>query len=293
MSDPVCPRITTAPKARGGRVALILSTALAAACASPGARIQAMAERDGLGVATVQGQAFRHLTVFKAGPTPGSDLLHVYIDGDGMAWLRPDLPSPDPSPRTALMFEAMRLDPGPALYLGRPCHFVGTTEPPCSPLQWTMRRYAPETVESLAAVLHDFLTSHPTYRRVVFFGHSGGGTLATLMAPRFAETVAIVTLAANLDVGAWTRLHGYSPLTGSLDPIHSPALPANWLQWHLAGERDTAVPPSIVRSYAERHPGAQVMPLAGYDHDCCWLDLWPALPQAVDAEVTIIPGAAP
>ncbi len=241
----------------------------------------AVATQDHLIQAVVPGGAFLHLTVFKPATSGHSgDRLSVYIEGDGIPWLRPDLPSPDPTPQAPLMFEAMRRDPGAALYLGRPCHFVGTHAPPCSPAHWTHRRYAPETVDSLALALRRALSGHP-FRRLVFYGHSGGGTLAALLAPRFPESDGIVTLAANLDVAAWARSRGFSPLAGSLDPAQAAPLSPALLQWHLVGERDRVVPPTVTRAYAEAQRHARVLSYPEFDHLCCWLDLWPALPEAV------------
>ncbi|MCB1889168.1 MAG: alpha/beta hydrolase [Rhodocyclaceae bacterium] len=237
----------------------------------------------------VPGGTFSHLTVFK--PATGrarADRLHVYLEGDGIPWLTPELPSPDPTPREPLMFDAMRRDPATALYLGRPCHYVGTHEPPCSPLAWTHRRYSPAAVDSLERALRALLVKR-NIRQLVFFGHSGGGTLAALLAPRFDQSRAVVTLAANLDVAAWARTRGFSPLDGSLDPATQPALSHRLLQWHLVGERDTTVPPDVTRRYAEGQSAATITSYPSFDHRCCWLDLWPELPAAVDAALDAAP----
>ena len=66
----------------------------------------------------------------------------------------------------------------------------------------------------MVAALRSFLSVHP-YPHVVLIGYSGGGTLAWLMASRIPETTRVVTIAANLDIDEWTRIHGDSPLSGS------------------------------------------------------------------------------
>jgi pimeloyl-ACP methyl ester carboxylesterase len=131
-------------------------------------------------------------------------------------------------------------------------------------------------VASMVAALRGYLALHPS-RQIVLIGYSGGGTLAWLMAVRLPETVALVTIAANLDTEAWTRLHGYSPLAGSLNPATAPPLSAGVAQRHYAGARDANVPPSVARAFARHHPGASVIEVADFDHVCCWMARWPGL----------------
>jgi len=76
---------------------------------------------------------------------------------------------------------------------------------------------------------------------------SGGGTLAWLMAARVPETTGAVTIAANLDIDDWARIHNCSPLEGSLDPGLAPALLPAVDQQHYFGGGDANAPPSIVR----------------------------------------------
>jgi hypothetical protein len=96
----------------------------------------------------------------------------------------------------------------------------------------------------------------------------------------------VVTIAANLDTGAWTALHRFTPLTGSLNPATAAPLPAGIRQLHLAGGRDSNVAPAIVRSVALRQPEARYVEVAAFDHVCCWLEQWPALMQGIDAKVS-------
>ena len=97
------------------------------------------------------------------------------------------------------------------------------------------------------------------------------------MAARIPETTRVVTIAANLDIGEWTRIHGYSPLAGSLNPALAPALAPAIDQLHYVGGHDTNVTPSVVGSFAHRHPEARVVEIAEFDHRCCWIERWPQL----------------
>lgn len=269
-------------------MALAIALAMLPACAKPRQVLDRRAHEGGLTRLQLEGRGFAHLAYARGSP---AGRLHVYLEGDGLAWLRPDLPSADPTPHRTLMFDAMLLDTGAALYLGRPCQFIGLTRANCTPLAWTHQRYAPAIVESLATALRAFLDRHPA-RTLVFFGHSGGGTLATLLAARFPQTRAVVTIAANLDVDAWTTTHAYSKLVGSLDPARQPALPPTLRQWHLAGRDDAEVPPVLLQGYLAINPGAWFSIIDGFDHSCCWLALWPGILRIVAALPDVPPPAA-
>ena len=112
-------------------------------------------------------------------------------------------------------------------------------------------------------------------QEIRWFGYSGGGALAMLLAARVEETASVVTVAANLDTELWTRLRGYGPLTGSLNPALGPGLPARVRQRHYAGDKDEIVPPQVVAA-GPIPPGTLVV-VPGYDHRCCWAALWPQI----------------
>ena len=260
-------------------IALGLLAALAG-CATPLARLDERAASSGFERLLLDGRGFTHLAY--AHDVAGNRSLHVYLEGDGIAWLTRRIPSSDPSPRQALMFDAMRLDAGAALYLGRPCHYVGLDHPGCTTLAWTHQRYSEAVVASLAAALRSYLERRPT-DSLVFFGHSGGGTLATLLAARFARASAVITIAANLDVDGWTSHHGYSRLEGSLDPTALAPLRPELRQWHLMGSADREIPPQLAQRYLAANPQAWFSIIDDFDHTCCWLSLWPGVLRIVAA----------
>jgi hypothetical protein len=258
------------PALLGVAAALALPLTVAG-CAAPARRLAEEASARGFGSAIVAGAGFRHVVFSR--PTAASSTLHVYLDGDGTPW-RLGQPTPDPTPRDPLVLDLMALDPGPSLYLGRPCYHGLAAEPPCESRLWTGARYSEEVVASLAAALRRLLETRGA-TRLVLFGHSGGGVLAMLLAPRLPETVGVVTVAANLDTDAWADLHGYPRLDASLKPASQPALGAGIRQRHYAGDKDRIVPPAIVARGPIAPGSLRIIP--GYDHRCCWRDLWPRI----------------
>lgn len=254
--------------ARG--LALWALSLLLAGCAPPTARIDESASELGYRPLTLVGGGYALAAFYKPGTGAERRVLHVYLEGDGSPWETRWRVADDPTPRNPVMLRLMALDDAPALYLGRPCYYGHVQDAGCSPALWTDRRYAPEVVESLAMGLRGFLRGRD-YRRLAWFGHSGGGALALLLAPRFPATSAVVTLAGNIDTAAWTAYHGYSPLTGSLNPADTaPVVP----EYHYLGAEDRIIPPRIFAPIAQnRSPsGTVILPKMG--HSCCWDAEW-------------------
>lgn len=252
---------------------VLLLVLLLAGCAGPAGRMDAEARHLGLQRLEIPGDGFAH-TTYENGRSAGA-LLHVYLGSDGTPWINHRWVAADPTPRDPLLLRLLALDTAPAVYLGRPCYH-GARGPECKPWIWTMGRYAPAVVRSLAVALgHIYAAGR--YDGVVLVGYSGGGTLAMLLAPMLTEIRGIVTLAGNLDSEAWSRLHAYAPLTASLNPARQPPLPARILQLHLAGARDRNVPPALSKPVVARQAHAELRVIEGYDHRCCWEALWPSV----------------
>jgi len=212
--------------------------------------------------------------VFGNSRAPGG-VLHVYIEGDGTPFRRRDQIAEDPTPRNLLMLRLMSEDSVPSIYVGRPCYFGLFADRECTPLMWTLRRYSPEIVASMAAVI-GAESARSAAGTIEIYGHSGGGTLAILIAERLFSVSRVVTIGANLDIDAWTKLHGYSALEGSIDPVTAPTR-SDLEVLHLVGSKDTNTPPSLVQSAARARGGETVRIVPGFDHACCWESLWPSI----------------
>jgi hypothetical protein len=252
------------------RAALLLLLAGVLGCASAAQRFESRAAALGLDAERVPGEGFTHM-VYRRPSLAAGGPLHVYLDGDGRPWEGPR-PAADPTPGDPLVLRLLAQDPAAAVYLGRPCYHGLAETPPCRPALWTDARYSEAVVASLAAAARR-LAGRSGHREIVWLGYSGGGTLAMLAAPRVPETVAVVTVAANLDVDAWTDLHGQPRLAASLSPRRAPPLPAAIRQRHYAGGRDRVVPAAIVRGGGIAAETLTVIP--DHDHVCCWVELWP------------------
>jgi pimeloyl-ACP methyl ester carboxylesterase len=258
----------------------LLATGCAATRADHAASI---ARAAGMRGRTVAAGAFR-LQVYERIRTPGDPVV-VYIEGDGRAWLTPSEISRDPTPTDPLALRLAAADPAPnVVYIARPCQYLDAASlERCDKRYWSSARYGRAVIDSVAAASGDAMARAGSHR-LELVGYSGGGTVAALVAAQRHDVRRLITVAANLDLAAWTGLHRLTPLTSSLDPLDFRdklrALP----QTHLAGEDDPVVPPSVIRSYAAKlgaDAAADLRIMPGFTHDCCWADAWPLIIAAL------------
>jgi len=236
-----------------------------------------IAERQQLTVSEVEGDGFDHLIVQHTTSPPGNR-LHVYIEGDGLPWTG-HYPSADPSPRNALALRLAVQDPNDFVYVGRPCYFTGPTPPQCSPMYWTSHRYGEEVIRSMATAIERI--RQPGYSEIVLIGYSGGGALAALLESRVEGVIGVVTVAANLDIDAWTEFHDYDPLSGSLNPIRVPLNP-EIPHLQLVGGIDKTVPATTSVDYSRVQPNVELIEFEEFGHVCCWEEAWPTILQQLN-----------
>ncbi len=245
-------------------------------CATPSEKYLNTAIQLGLSNQLLVGSPYQHRLFINdlAHRSETIEELHVYLDGDGTPWTAGIIIADDPTPRNPLVLQMMAKDALPAVLLGRPCYYGLNKAFPCTESLWTSHRYTTEVVASMAAALQQWMSTKKI-GHLMLIGFSGGGTLATLLAPHLENTSTVVTIAANLDVVAWSQFHHYLPPAGSLNPMQDAHIPANVRQFHLAGLRDENVPAKIIESFSQTQKNARYLPMPDYGHACCWLDMWP------------------
>lgn len=256
---------------RAGIIALLVA-GVAAGCASPAQKYDGAALGANFSEHIIQGARFHH-KIYRNNHALQGGTLHVFIEGDASVKQALRSSPPDPTPRQLLMLRLMKQDKAGAILLGRPCYHGMFTEDNCEIRHLGPERYSAESVASMTSALQSEMR-HSGARQVIFFGYSGGGALAILMAAQYPGTAAIVTLAGNLDNTALTAYHKSPPLAGSLDPADLPALPRAVIQLHFFGDRDGNVPVSLAQKTLIRQNALPVI-LPGIDHECCWQNVWP------------------
>jgi pimeloyl-ACP methyl ester carboxylesterase len=262
-------------------------------CVTPSANLDNFANQRGFQRSTLRVQGF-DLLVYSNGAqivssvkgSVGTPLaMHVYLEGDGSPWRYRTIVMPDPTPRNPLMLQLMALDEHLSIYLGRPCYNGSSTDPGCDSRLWTSGRYSSQVVDSMAAAIGVLVK---LYRpdEIRLFGHSGGGAIALLLASKIPLVTQVVTIAGNLDTDAWTTHHGYTPLYSSLNPAKQQPLRPEVNQWHLLGGRDTVIPAQLIKPFVASQAAASGFMYRGYDHGCCWVNLWPTVLNALDSRST-------
>jgi hypothetical protein len=263
----------------------------AGGCASRVTAPAAIAAKHGLMQAELQGTVFTHTAYHTPASSQPRDsspplwaTLWVFIDGDGRPWVNGGRePAKNPTTSRPLALQLAAQMQRPVLYVGRPCYDRKTMEPACTSTWWTDARYSATVVESMVAAIRRY-QEQSQFERMVLVGYSGGGVLAELVAHELCGVAAVVTIAANLDVSAWTEYHGYLPLTGSLNPAtmtNTAAVP----EIHLLGEDDEVVPPPTVQRYFERNPQSIVWKYPDHGHVCCWREEWPRILSRIDQQL--------
>ena len=252
-------------------------------CSHPASRLQraeTIASQNHLVSTSLKTPGF-DLKLFHRGLDTNQTHLAIYIEGDGYAWERKYILSNDPTPKNPLALRLAARDPGPAvLYIARPCQYQqGERETDCDAKYWSSHRYAEEVIQSINHVV-DWAVEQTGATSIRLVGYSGGGTIAALLAARRNDVEQLVTIAANLDHVAWTKLHQISPLSGSLNAADIASAIKDIPQLHFAGSNDKIVPASIIRSFlanmsADSRQKLQV--INGYNHHCCWEKAWPEI----------------
>jgi hypothetical protein len=240
------------------------------------ADLQRMVSEQALVERTLAAPPFYLLTLSPA-TTTGS-VLRVYIEGDGRAWLSRSWLSSDPTPATSLVLELLVADRSPdKAYLARPCQFIQTAA--CDSIYWSSHRFSPEVLDSLNEALNQ-LKDAGKYQSLELVGHSGGGTVAALLAARRYDVTSLRTVGGNLDHVWLNKHHRVSPLNGSLNPPDFADRLASIPQRHFMGADDQIVPPEIYQSYAGFFPDARCLSVTivpGADHIRGWRENWPRL----------------
>ena len=207
------------------------------------------------------------------------NLLTVYLEGDGLAWITPTLPSTDPTPLNPVALQLALAQPsGAVAYLARPCQFVfGYSE--CAQRFWTNARFSREVISSTTEAL-DQLKIKFGAKDLQLVGYSGGATIALLVAAERQDVRNVITVAGNVDHDAWTAWHRLQPLDASDNPVRHREALQSIRQVHLVGEEDRVIPPRLTLEFdAGYRPDAptSVVVVPAYDHICCWVDSWPVL----------------
>ena len=206
--------------------------------------------------------------------------LHIYIEGDGAAWITHTRLSDNPTPRNPLVLELAALDPADNVaYLARPGQYSSFGKPDCDPSYWSNRRFSEEVITSMNQAT-DYLCRKSGSRKVSLIGYSGGAAIAIIVASRRNDIIELRTIAGNLDCEAVNRYHKVTSLEGSLNPIDFASSIAKIPQRNFVGSKDRIIPSFIAASFVEKSGSKnkeRITIVKGATHTTGWREKWPKL----------------
>jgi hypothetical protein len=212
---------------------------------------------------------------------PGA-AIHVYIEGDGKAWLDRHTPSRNPTPKNPVALELARLDPYEnVVYLARPCQFTDLDAPGnhCQREYWTSKRFAAEVIASYQTALDSLAQEHDN-AGFHMIGYSGGANIAGLLAEQRNDILSLRTVAGNVDNDYFTQLHSVSEMPLSLNMADDAQKLSSIPQFHFIAEKDDLVPAAIYESYAKKLGTSSCLRsqiVEDTSHNQGWEEQWPTL----------------
>jgi len=222
------------------------------------------------------------LTAFSKMQSPGQP-LHIYIEGDGYAWVTRSRVSGDPTPRRPIALELAVKDSTPnVIYLARPCQYTPTEmNSACEDeTYWTGKRFSEEVISSMDQAVDKFVKETQS-SDVHLIGYSGGGAVATLIAARRQDVKSLRTVAGDLDLNGLNEYHEVSPLDEkSMDPMAVARKLSSIPQYHFVGTNDAVVPAFIAEKFLEKSANAScvhLLKVSDADHVNGWVEAWPRL----------------
>jgi pimeloyl-ACP methyl ester carboxylesterase len=151
---------------------------------------------------------------------------------------------------------------------------------------WTEGRFSPaaislgnKAIDALLQRLAPYSTQQQLQIRLV--GYSGGGAYAALLASKRTDVSCLITIAAPLDIEAWSHLQQIAPLRTSLNPASPSQRLPKIDQAHWVGGKDPIVPPQSIGIFLTNNasPNTQVHVLPKANHLEPWASQWPELLQ--------------
>ncbi len=223
---------------------------------------------------------FEHSYVLKENIS--SNRLHIYIHGDGTPWIKGRWKAADPTPQNLLTLKLMLQDPQNSLYIARPCYHSTVIQSECNSELWTSARYSKDIISSVVKAAK---TLSYQYNEIVLIGYSGGAVIATLAAEQLDKTVALITIAGNLDTDYWAFTKKLKPLKTSINPIAEDFknLPETII--HIVGQKDKVVPMQVTKGFADKYTSA-TWRYSSFDHSCCWNNNWKSILNRVNNKIT-------
>tara|TARA_Y100000741_G_C18196677_1_gene535855 strand:+ start:131 stop:928 length:798 start_codon:yes stop_codon:yes gene_type:complete len=210
--------------------------------------------------------------IFSVKKVNNNNILKVYIEGDGLAWLDRFTPSLDPTPTNPVGFKLALEDKSDnVIYLARPCQYIISKN--CNQSVWTNLQYS-NTILNLYERIFKELSNN--YEEIHLIGYSGGAAIAIYLASiEHFKINSVRTIAGNInpdEISQLLNLSGYKKVVNfySLgDKIKD--IP----QIHYYGTKDKVIPIDLHLNYVERYsnPCIKIQSVLA-SHSKGWTEFW-------------------
>lgn len=225
---------------------------------------------------TFNTSTFNLLGVSKLDFSCENKTINLYIEGDGLSWVSRTRLSSNPTPINPLALKLMLKDTSTCkAYISRPCQYIDSSI--CENRYWSSARFDKNVIQSYMEVLNRL---KQTYNNQDFrlIGYSGGGAVATLLSVERKDIKQLITVAGNLDINKWVKLHGITPLYESLNPANFSNTQLETIsQLHLIGGDDDIMPEEVFLSYFKNFKNKELIHkkvYKGFNHFNGWLEEW-------------------
>ncbi len=183
--------------------------------------------------------------------TEADQLLRIYIEGDGQAYISKGVVSGDPTPVNPVGLNFALADTHAAvMYLGRPCQWG--RGPECIDKNlWTTGRFTDEIAQAYTVLVAQESRGRP----VELVGYSGGAWVALQIAARLDNVVKVTTVAGNLMPDYVNAYHKVTRIdVAPYPPGRLKELPIV----AYTGLRDTIVPRGVVDDFQQKTGAAHM-----------------------------------
>ena len=170
------------------------------------------------------------------------DMLRIYIEGDGQAYISKGVVSGDPTPVNPVGLNLALADThANVMYIGRPCQWA--RGPECKDKHlWTTERFSERMAETYAS----FIAHESRGRPLELVGYSGGAWVALQVAARLENVVKVTTVAGNLMPDYVNAYHNVRKL--DVAPYPQGRLAGLPIVAYI-GVNDTVVPRGVVEDF--------------------------------------------
>lgn len=198
--------------------------------------------------------------------------IHVYLEGDGRAFIEKNIPSTNPTPHNFLMLNLASQDKYPnILYIARPCQFV-EDDKSCTEKYWTYERFSNDIIFSINDVLDNFPN-----QKLELIGYSGGGGIAIYLTTIRNNIDSIRTIAGNIHHQAFNNYHKVPQFINSPNLKTAIFSAQNIPQIHFIGSDDEIVPKTIAQEYQKNQQNTactKLMVVPNATHTDGWEESW-------------------